>query len=342
MPSVSIVRSDEENAREAVQRAIDLIGGGRFIEGRTEISIKPNLSRPISSSSGVTTDREIVAGLIEKINSLTKCKINIVETNTAKASADETFRRLGYFALSEEYSNVRCVNLSNDRKVHVQLDGDLFSTLLVPESMMFCDLFISVAKLKTHAEYLYTGVLKNQYGLLVSRARRQQYHGLMSKAIADLNRFYRPDLSIIDAIVGMEGFGPADGKSKHVGAVIASADPVAADAVGARIMGIRPEKIGYLKYAAKRGLGTWKSVEVIGSDITSIAEGFDMIPMRYYYFSKIPLALGRFSLGIRNLAELLRLARSASVTIGLTAIQRRMSVYGLLRLGKDTVFRVQE
>lgn len=339
---MSIVTSDEDDAREAVQKAIDLIDGWRYIKGRSKISIKPNLSQPKSSSSGVTTDLGVIAGLIEKINSLTKCHIDIVESNNAKATADETFRRLGYLALCEEYSNVRCVNLSNDRKVRVQLDGDLFSTLLAPESMIFCDLFISVAKLKTHAEYLYTGVLKNQYGLLVSKLRRPQYHGLMSQAIADLNRFYRPDLSIIDAIVGMEGFGPAEGRPRHVGAVIASADPVAADAVGAQIMGIRPDRIGYLKYAARRGIGTWKNAEVVGSDIASIAGVFDSIPLRYYYFSKIPLALGRFSIGIRNLAEFLRLARSASMTIGLPAIQKRMSIYGLLRLGTDTLFRVQE
>jgi uncharacterized protein (DUF362 family) len=212
---------------------------------------------------------------------------------------------------------------------------------MVPESMIFCDCLISVAKLKTHVDYRYTGVLKNQYGFLLSRPKRVQYHGFMSKVIADLNRFYRPDLSIVDGLVGMEGFGPNDGTPKHVGALIASKDPVAADAVGAQLIGIPPSSIEYLGYAEKKGIGTTKGLHVEG-DLARVATKFTSIPNKYYRLGEVALALSRYSMYVNNIAEVTRLARSALSTVGFSELQRRLSFAGLWRLASDTVFRLQE
>jgi len=342
MPTVSVVSVEDNTIEEALNRAIDMIDGDQAIRDRKMVAIKPNLCTPKSASSGTTTDPRIVGALIRKVNSLTACQINIVETDNAQTNADETFRRLGYRDLCERYENVRCVNLSKDRKVRVHLDGDILRSILVPESMIFCDCLISVAKLKTHVDYRYTGVLKNQYGLLLSRAKRVQYHGFMSKVIADLNRFYRPDLSIVDGLVGMEGFGPIDGTPKHVGTLIASMDPVAADAVGAQLIGIPPSSVKYLRYAEKKGIGTTRDLRVVGCDLAHVATSFASIPSRYSWLSGIALALGRYSAYVNNVAEVVRLARSALSTVGFSELQRRMSYVALSRLALDTIFRLEE
>jgi uncharacterized protein (DUF362 family) len=208
--------------------------------------------------------------------------------------------------------------------------------------MIFCDCFISVAKLKTHVDYRYTGVLKNQYGLLLSRAKRVQYHGFMSKVIADLNKFYKPDMSIVDGLVGMEGFGPTDGTPKHVGRLIASMDPVAADAVGARLMGIQPSRVEYIRCAEKKGIGSTRDLQIVGCELSEVAVKFAFIPNKYYLLSNVALALGRYSTYVNNLGELVRLARSALSTVGFSELQRRMSYVGLSRLALDTIFRLQE
>ena len=340
MPLVSLVKSDENGIDKAVNKAIDLIKGLENIKGRKNISIKPNLCTPKSSASGATTDPRIIEALIRKINSVMSCKINIVETNNSKANADKTFDYLGYVVLSQKYKNVRCINLSKYQRVRVHINGEIFSSMLVPESMIFSDGLISVAKLKTHVDYRLTGVLKNQYGFLLGP--RAQYHGFMSKAIVDLNRFYKPDLSIIDGLIGMEGFGPTDGAPKHIGVIIASEDPVAADAVAARIIGIKPPQIGYLKYAEKKGIGTWKNIEVVGCNVDEAATSLSFIPTRYYYLSKISLALQRYSRYLKNFAEFVSLTRSALSTLGFSAVEKRMSYSGLWHLATDTIFRLEQ
>lgn len=333
------MKTSEKGIDEAVSKAIDLVSGLESINGRKTVSIKPNLCTPKSSASGATTDPRIIDALIREINSVLSCKINVVETNNSKASADRTFNYLGYDALSQKYRNVRCVNLSKDQRVRVRMNGEIFSSIRVPESMLFSDCLISVAKLKTHVDYLYTGVLKNQYGFLLGP--RAQYHGFMSRVIVDLNRFYKPDLCIIDGFVGMEGFGPTDGTPKHVGVIIASNDPVAADTVAAKIIGIKPSKIAYLKYAEKKGIGTSKNIEVAGCNIDEVATSFAFIPTRYYYLSKISLALQRHSRHVRNFGEFVSLTRSALSTTGFSAIEKRTSYSGLWRLATDTIFRVE-
>jgi len=163
---VSIVRAEEETAKSATQKSIELIDGFSDLIGKKSISIKPNLCRPCSSQAGYTTDPAIVEAVIENINRISQCNIQVVETNNSEASADETFRRLGYLDLEKKYPNVKCNNLSKDEKLRVSLDGKIFRTLAVPESMVFSDYIINVAKLKMHADYYYTGVLKNAYGFV--------------------------------------------------------------------------------------------------------------------------------------------------------------------------------
>jgi len=340
MPLVSVVKCDQIAIDEAVNRAIDLIDGLENVKGKKNVSIKPNLCTPKSSACGATTDPRIIEALIRKINSVMPCQIKIVETNNFRANADETFKYLGYDVLSQRYENVRCVNLSNDPRVRVQVNGEIFSTMLFPESMIFSDGLISVAKLKTHVDYLYTGVLKNQYGFLLGP--RAHYHGFMSRAIVDLNRFYRPDLSVIDGIVGMEGAGPVDGDPKCSGVIIASKDPVAADAIAARIIGIKPSSIAYLRYAEKKGIGTWKDIKVVGCNVDEVATSFAFIPTKYYYVGEISIALQRYSRYARNFANFLSLARNALSILGLSAIEKRMSYSGLLHLATDTIFKLEE
>jgi len=53
-------------------------------------------------------------------------------------------------------------------------------------------------------------------------------------------------LVILDGFYGMEGEGPVQGSPVESKLCIASTDPVKADSVGAKTMGLEPDEIGYL------------------------------------------------------------------------------------------------
>lgn len=337
---VSVVKCDEHDIEKAVADAVHLIGGLEDVKGKKVISIKPNLSTPKASASGATTDLRIVEALIKKINSINPCEIRIVETNNSRATADKTFEYLGYKDLAKRYENVQCINLSKDNKIRVKLNGEIFSSIIVPESMIFSDYLISVAKMKTHVDYVYTGALKNQFGLLLgSRAR---YHGVMSKVLVDLNRFYKPDLAVIDGLIGMQGFGPLDGDPKFAGVIVASRDLVAADTVASRIMKLDPSRISYLSYVQKRKLWDCKKIQVVGARLNEVATDFEFIPSKYFYIGKFSLFLQKLARYLENLATLMSLSRSALSTVKLSTLEQRLSYMELFQLAKDTVSKIDD
>ena len=66
----------------------------------------------------------------------------------------------------------------------------------------------------------------------------------------------KPAFSLMDAVIALEGPGPANGTPTHMGLLLASTDPVALDWAEARIMGYDPEDIPIVREGIRRGLGS--------------------------------------------------------------------------------------
>jgi len=130
-----------------------------------------------------------------------------------------------------------------------------------------------VPKLKVHRLATVTLGLKNMMGALESKG---SFHdGRLHENIADLASVLRPSLTVIDGIVA----GEVHETSRcpvEMGLVIASTDPVAADAVGALVMGIDPREVRHLVLAERKGLGTLRldDIEVVGEPIERVARKF--------------------------------------------------------------------
>jgi len=91
-----------------------------------------------------------------------------------------------------------------------------------------------------------------------------------------------PDLVVLDGYKGMEKDGPVYGRGRKLGIAIASADPIAADGLGAKVMGFDPEKIGYLRLIARQGRGKLTTNNLVGERIKDVAVSF--CPHRHYPF----------------------------------------------------------
>lgn len=113
-----------------------------------------------------------------------------------------------------------------------------------------------------------------------------------SGALVDIYSIRIPDLTIIDAITGMEGNGPSAGGVRNIGKIIASGDGVAADSVMAAMMGIDSLSVDQIRIAAERTTG---QADLSKMDIQGSVE---KIP-RF----KLPVTIARtgFFSGIGNL-----------------------------------------
>lgn len=263
---VSIVRCTSyelELVCEAVREAVDMVAGSTDMlrEGST-VLLKPNLlSAWDPPERAVNTHPTIVHAVAEYCISR-GCKVKIGDS-CGSLTPGSTRRAMEVTRLPQvaEETGAELVNLDQAARVRVSVDGGaVLNEVLVSQEYFTADFVVSLPKLKTHGLTMMTGAVKNQFGLVPGRLKKQIHLAApkptdMARALVDVFSVVRPDLAIMDGIVGMEGNGPAAGDAKSMGFILAADDAVALDAVAARIMGFSPLEIPTTAEAADRDLG---------------------------------------------------------------------------------------
>ena len=180
----------------------------------------------------------------------------------------------------------RCfVDLNTDdvSRVSTRTQASRLKSLCLPKTVLGTDFVVSMPKMKTHHWVGVTLALKNMFGIVPGNCygwpKNVLHWAGISKSILDINSTVRPDFAIVDGIVGMEGNGPIQGKPKASGVLVAGDDPVAVDATCARIMGLVPERIDYLKRAALL-LGNMEEqkIEQLGETVANTCKPFEILP----------------------------------------------------------------
>jgi uncharacterized protein (DUF362 family) len=97
---------------------------------------------------------------------------------------------------------------------------------------------------------------------------------MIHKNIVEFAQRVWPDLVVLDGFVCMEGNGPVDGTPVDLKVAIASADPLKADGVAARLIGFEPEDIGYLYYLNQQGWGDYSLDGIVGDDLDRFKKPF--------------------------------------------------------------------
>jgi uncharacterized protein (DUF362 family) len=152
----------------------------------------------------------------------------------------------------------------------------------LPRSVLEADFVVSMPKMKTHHHVGVTASMKNLYGVLPGikygwPKNVLHYHGI-PQTVADIASSLPQTLAIIDGIDCMEGDGPILGSKKHMGLVVIGRNLPAADATAARIMGLVPERIDYLKLIADRlGPIADRRIEQRGEHWQSVASPFAVL-----------------------------------------------------------------
>jgi uncharacterized protein (DUF362 family) len=172
--------------------------------------------------------------------------------------------------MQENGFDVSTIDLSKATLLELDFSGDYFENPILPEIVLNAGYFISIAIPKTHYLSFITGVLKNLFGVL-PRKDQSFYHSKIDEVIVDLARIIKPNLSIVDARVGVEGWnGP---KTRKLDAFIIGHGAVSVDSTMARIMGFEPEQIRHLMSAYDYEVGTINPT-VLGESVESIMVKF--------------------------------------------------------------------
>lgn len=128
--------------------------------------------------------------------------------------------------------------------------------------------------MKTHVFTTITGAMKNAFGGLLDE-KRHWTHAVIHDTLVDLLQIQQDIHTglfvVMDGTFAGEGPGPRAMYPHVKNVIMASADPVAIDAAAARIMGIDPMSIRFIRHAHERGLGVGdpREIQFVGDTDTA-------------------------------------------------------------------------
>ncbi len=266
MSKVMIHPASYENCQEAVDRAFDLFP--LSVEGK-KVLVKPNVLRLSQAQEGIITHPQVLRAVVNRLQSMKPAQL-IVGDNPGiftYGANEEAFEKSGLMAAAQGHY----LNIGADSR-EVPFNPEFKEKVSVSQAVLDADVIISLPKFKTHGLTVMTGAVKNSFGILPG-AQKAHLHKLAGnptrfhEMLVDVFRLRVPDFFIVDAVVGMEGNGPASPDLRDIGLILASDNAVALDGTIARMMGI--DDPGILRFLAKArgaGLGEFsrEATEIIG------------------------------------------------------------------------------
>jgi uncharacterized protein (DUF362 family) len=272
MVNVSVVRT--EDAAEGVRRALELLDLDLAIHG-SRVLVKPNLCSPFPvDETPSNTDPAVVAGVIRYFRDRGAQRVLVGDEPVWGLTARFCYARSGVEdAVTREGGELVCFD-EGTRITRAVPHGRIFESVSLPAILDEVDLFVNVPKMKTSSMTLVTLCVKNLFGLIPFRARKQFHRGVdLCYALIDIAKAAPPHLNLIDGTVAMEGMGAHSGTPYPLGVLVASRDLVAADIVGTRVMGFDPLEPITTQLALKDRLGVEHpdQIAVLGERVEEVA-----------------------------------------------------------------------
>lgn len=263
---------DQNQLENIIDEIFQLLGGiDRYIKPGMNVTIKANLVTKKAPDEAATTHPNVVYAVAKKViekganvticdspgglysrkvleGVYSVCGMNKLEELGTKLNYDTTFGQ-------------------------VNVDGELLKSVTTISPVMNADLVISIPKLKTHGMMVMTGAVKNYFGIIPGTLKAE-YHAKMpefdnfANALVDICLSVKNQLTIVDAVTGMEGAGPTAGVPRNIGCILAATNPFSLDVVNARVIGLDEKSVFTVNNSLRRGLANnIENIDIVGDDI---------------------------------------------------------------------------
>lgn len=248
----------EQEAHSALERALAPLGGLDWVRPGMKIAVKVNLVTPAGPEQAATTHPGLVCALVRLLAErgadvvvgdspgglYNAAHVNRVYAATGMKAVEQAGGRLNQ-DFTEREADFPQGKVCRRFQYTAWLDG--------------ADAIIDFCKLKTHGMMAMTCGTKNMFGAIPGTVKtechfRYQDPRDFARMIVDLAEYFKPRLTIVDAVACMEGNGPTGGTPRHMGAVLAGESPHKVDLVCAGLIGLKREEVPTLEAALERGL----------------------------------------------------------------------------------------
>ncbi len=251
-PDLAFVQGESPAA--ITKAALEVFGGmSTFVAKGDVVMIKPNIGWDRTPEMAACTNPEVVKTLVELSLAAGAKKVIVMDNTTNQAQ--RCYARSGIQAAAKAAgAEVPFVNLRRVKKMAVK--GEWLKEWDIIQDFIEVDKLINVPIAKHHSLCRVTMGMKNWLGAIGDP--RNQLHQKLDEAMVDLQGFFKPTLTVLDAWRILVRNGPQGGRpsdTKLLKTVVAGRDGVAVDAMGATFFDLAPADLVFLKLAASRGLG---------------------------------------------------------------------------------------
>lgn len=292
-------RPDIQNIYETINRNLDELDSKiNFTQTLTDkkIIIKPNLVAVyhkigfMDDNYPESTDPRVFEAIIHYLYQYSK-NIIILEGSGRGMPTRASFKISGIDKIAKRYHLELLAVEEQPIDRYILPKAKIMKEIYVPQ--IFSEVargeafYISVPKMKTN---LYTGVtlgFKNAMGTIPYNLRQKNHSYQINNKLVDMLYLFKPDLVIIDGIIGGEGDTPAPVDPVNTHVIISGNNSVETDSVATKMMGINPDTIELLTDATSRGFGD-PEVTVIGKQTVTPFRKADQTLLSETFFKKFP------------------------------------------------------
>ena len=267
--STVAVTQDREDIGHAIGEALDHLPLERLVKGKL-VAVKPNETWASADDTTGVTQPDTLRAVLRAIKQLGPREL-VVTGGAGAAETDEVFRHAGLMDVVEEegaaffdHNRAPFAEVALEYAPERDVQGPQ-RTIMVNPRVLEYETLVAVSQLKLHATATVTLALKNiamsfpaadYYGHPRSREKHEHcFFDDMHSFIAAMAKRFPVDLAITVGHPAMIGTGPLGGHAVETGIVIASTDPLAADVVGARLLGFHTQAVRHLWEAERLELG---------------------------------------------------------------------------------------
>jgi len=263
MPKVIVKHSFYEygGLRPQIFSLLDNLAGDFNAHGK-KIIIKPNMLAPAAPGAAVITHPHVVRAVAEYV--LEKGGRPAISDSQAVGSFSRILKTGGY-SDALKGMDVECREFRKSVPVDI---GEPFGRIDLAQDAVEADFIINLPKLKTHGQMFMTLGVKNMFGCVVG-FRKPEWHfrtgvdrELFARLVVQIYGVVKPDVTILDGILAMEGQGPGlSGRPRELNVLMGGDNAVSLDMTVCRMLGLEALDLLTNKIAYERGLASEYQIE---------------------------------------------------------------------------------
>ncbi len=196
---VSIVRCpDYSQAKDAIIESLELIGGlEKIIRSGDRVLLKANILAARPPEDAVTTHPAIITAMCELVSDIGGIPIVGDGAGITHPGATAEALKISGIEDAAQKCGAEIVNFETAGFVEVDVpDAKQFPRLYIAKPILDADVIISLPKLKTHELTYYTGAVKNFFGAVPLKTRKQAHllakRDLFGNAVVDIYSIVKP------------------------------------------------------------------------------------------------------------------------------------------------------